>query len=144
MATVREILARKGTEVVTARPDQTVLEAAKLMNTRGIGSVVVTEQGELRGIFTERDVLRRVVAEAREPSQTRLSEVMTAALVTTTAEMTVEECAELMTRRRIRHLPVLRSGQLAGVVTIGDLLAFQLAEQATTIAHLNSYVYDNR
>jgi CBS domain-containing protein len=58
--------------------------------------------------------------------------------------MTVEECAELMTRRRIRHLPVLRGGQLAGVVTIGDLLAYQLAEQATTIAHLNSYVYDNR
>jgi len=144
MATVREILARKGTEVVTASPDQTVREAAKLMNSRGIGAVVVTEGGELRGIFTERDVLRRVVAEAREPAQTTLREVMTTTLVTTTAEMTAEECAELMTRRRIRHLPVLRNGQLAGVVTIGDLLAHQLAEQASTIAHLNSYVYDNR
>lgn len=144
MATVRDILARKGTEVVTALPDQTVLEAAKLMNSRGIGAVVVTEHGELRGIFTERDVLRRVVAEAREPASTTLREVMTTALVTTAAEMTVEECAELMTRRRIRHLPVLRSGLLAGVVTIGDLLAHQLSEQATTIAHLNSYVYDNR
>lgn len=144
MATVREILARKGTEVVTASPDQTVREAAKLMNSRGIGAVVVTEDGELRGIFTERDVLRRVVAEAREPAQTTLREVMTTTLVTTTAEMTAEECAELMTRRRIRHLPVLRNGQLAGVVTIGDLLAHQLAEQASTIAHLNSYVYDNR
>ncbi len=144
MATVREILARKGTEVVTAQPEQTVLDAARLMNTRGIGAVVVTEHGELCGIFTERDMLRRVVAEARAPSTTTIREVMTTSLVTTTAEMTVDECAELMTRRRIRHLPVMRSGQLSGVVTIGDLLAYQLAEQATTIAHLNSYVYDNR
>lgn len=144
MATVRDILARKGSEVVTAAPDHTVLQAAQLMNTRGIGAVVVTDRGDLCGIFTERDVLRRVVAETREPSTTRLKEVMTVALVTTTTEMTVDECAELMTRRRIRHLPVIREGKLAGVVTIGDLLAYQLAEQATTIAHLNSYVYDNR
>lgn len=144
MATVRDILARKGTEVVTARPEQTVLEAAQLMNNRGIGAVVVTEQEEIRGIFTERDVLRRIVAEAREPAATRLKDVMTTSLVTTTTEMTVDECAELMTRRRIRHLPVVRNGHLAGVVTIGDLLAYQLSEQASTIAHLNSYVYDNR
>lgn len=144
MATVRDILARKGTEVVTARPEQTVLEAAQLMNNRGIGAVVVTEQEEIRGIFTERDVLRRIVAEAREPAATRLKDVMTTSLVTTTTEMTVDECAELMTRRRIRHLPVVRNGHLAGVVTIGDLLAYQLSEQASTIAHLNSYVYENR
>lgn len=144
MATVRDILARKGSEVVTARPEQTVLEAAQLMNNRGIGAVVVTEQEEIRGIFTERDVLRRIVAEAREPASTRLEDVMTTSLVTTTTEMTVDECAELMTRRRIRHLPVVRNGHLAGVVTIGDLLAYQLSEQASTIAHLNSYVYDNR
>lgn len=144
MATVRDILARKGSEVVTASPDQTVLEAAQLMNSRGIGAVVVTEKEEIRGIFTERDVLRRIVAEAREPSTTRLRDVMTTSLATTATEMTVDECAELMTRRRIRHLPVIRNGQLAGVVTIGDLLAYQLSEQATTIAHLNSYVYDNR
>lgn len=144
MATVRDILARKGSEVVTARPEQTVLEAAQLMNNRGIGAVVVTEQEEIRGIFTERDVLRRIVAEAREPAATRLKDVMTTSLVTTTTEMTVDECAELMTRRRIRHLPVVRNGRLAGVVTIGDLLAYQLSEQATTIAHLNSYVYENR
>lgn len=144
MATVRDILARKGSEVVTAAPEQTVLEAAQLMNNRGIGAVVVTDKEGIRGIFTERDVLRRIVAEAREPSSTRLQDVMTTSLVTTAAEMTVDECAELMTRRRIRHLPVIREGKLAGVVTIGDLLAYQLAEQATTIAHLNSYVYDNR
>jgi CBS domain-containing protein len=144
MATVREILARKGSEVVTADPGQTVLEAAQLMNSRGIGAVVVTEGGEMQGIFTERDVLRRVVAEERDPRTMRLRDVMTPTVVTTTDLTTVEECGELMTRRRIRHLPVLTGGRLAGIVTIGDLMAWQVADQAATIAQLNSYVYDNR
>lgn len=144
MATVREILERKGSAVVTAEAGQTVLEAARIMNGHGIGAVVVTEQGEMRGIFTERDVLRRVVAEARDPSATRLAEVMTPGVVTTADQTTAEECAELMTVRRIRHLPVLSGGHLAGIVTIGDLLAWQLKEQATTITQLNGFIYDNR
>ena len=144
MATVREILARKGSEVVTAGPEQTVLEAAHLMNTRGIGALLVVEGGETIGIFTERDVMRRVVAAQKDPASTRIREVMTPAPVATATETTIDECAELMTVRRIRHLPVMRGGQLTGIVTIGDLLAWQLAEQASTIAHLNSYVYDNR
>lgn len=144
MATVREILARKGSEVVTAGPEQTVLEAAQLMNTRGIGALLVVEGGETIGIFTERDVMRRVVAAQKDPASTRIREVMTPAPVATATETTIDECAELMTVRRIRHLPVMGGGQLTGIVTIGDLLAWQLAEQASTIAHLNSYVYDNR
>lgn len=144
MATVREILARKGSDVVTADVGQTVLEAAQLMNTRSIGAVVVTEGGTMCGIFTERDVLRRVVAESRDPRTTRVSEVMTTRVVTTSDQTTIEECAELMTMRRIRHLPVMAGGQLTGMVTIGDLLAWQTAEQAATITQLNSFIYDNR
>lgn len=144
MATVREILARKGNAVVTAEAGQTVLEAARIMNGHGIGAVVVTEQGEMCGIFTERDMLRRVVAETRDPKATRLAEVMTPSVVTTVDQTTAEECAELMTVRRIRHLPVMADGHLAGIVTIGDLLAWQLQEQATTITQLNGFIYDNR
>lgn len=144
MATVREILARKGAGVVTAAPEMTVLEAAQLMNGKGIGAVLVMEGDEIRGIFTERDVMRRVVSERRDPATTTVREVMTAGPVATATETTIDECAEIMTRRRIRHLPVVSAGKLTGIVTIGDLLAWQLAEQATTIAHLNSYVYDNR
>lgn len=144
MATVRDILNRKGAAVIAIPPASTVLEAAQLMNDRGIGAVLVTDGGTLAGIFTERDVMRRVVATRRDPATTPVSQVMTASLVTTTSTATVDECASLMTARRIRHLPVLDGETLAGVVTIGDLMAFQVDEQASTIAQLNSYVYDNR
>lgn len=144
MPSVRDILARKGTEVVTAAPDITVLDAAKLMNTRTIGALAIVEEEQLVGIFTERDIMRRVVAESRDPATTTVREVMTTRPLTTTVEATTEECGALMTAQRIRHLPVAGPNGLAGMVTIGDLLAFQLAEQAVTIAQLNSYVYDVR
>jgi CBS domain-containing protein len=144
MPAVRDILARKGVETVTVAPTVTVLEAAQIMNARGIGAVLVLAEGELVGIFTERDLMRRVVAEQRDPGRTPVGEVMTRHLVTTRADITVEECASQMTTRRIRHLPVIGDAGLAGVITIGDLMAWQVAEQATTIAHLNSFVYDNR
>jgi len=144
MATVREILARKGSEVLTVAPESTVLEAAQLMNTRGIGAVPVTEAGVLVGIFTERDLMRRVVAETLPPESTSIRQVMTPDPLTARPETTVEDCGALMTARRIRHLPVLGPSGLIGIITIGDLLAFQVSEQAATIAHLNSYVYDVR
>ena len=144
MATVRDILARKGPQVVSASPMTTVLETAQLMNAKGIGAVLVLEEGTLHGIFTERDIMRRVVAEQRDPAATPVRDVMTTALVVTRPEVSVEECASLMTSRRIRHLPVMGPDGLSGVITIGDLMAHQVADQAATIAHLNSYVYDNR
>jgi CBS domain-containing protein len=144
MATVRDILARKVPGVVTVDPGTNVLEAAQLMNTRGIGSVLVLDGNDLRGIFTERDVLRRVVAEQRDPSKTLVRDVMSTALLTTRPETPIEDCAALMTARRVRHLPVLGPEGLVGIVTIGDLTAFQVTDQALTIAQLNSYVYDNR
>lgn len=144
MSTVRHLLTRKGSTIVTATPTQTVLDAAQLMNARGIGALLVTEGGRLSGIFTERDLMRRVVAEQRDPARTTLFDVMTTRLVTSRPEMPIEECAALMTSQRIRHLPVLENEILVGIVTIGDILAFQVAEQASTIAQLNSYVYDVR
>ncbi len=144
MPIVRDILARKGAETVTVSPAVSVLEAAQIMNGRGIGAVLVVDEGELVGIFTERDVMRRVVAEQLDPAATPVGDVMTRHLVTTRIDITVEECASQMTTRRIRHLPVIGETGLAGVITIGDLLAWQVAEQAVTIAQLNSFVYDNR
>ncbi|MDH4130724.1 MAG: CBS domain-containing protein [Gemmatimonadota bacterium] len=144
MATVHDILKRKGVTVVSVPRSTSVLEAAQLMNDRGIGAVLVTDGAGLAGIFTERDVMRRVVAAQRDPAMTPVADVMTTSLATTTSAATVDECASLMTSRRIRHLPVLDGDALAGLVTIGDLMAFQVDEQASTIAQLNSYVYDNR
>ncbi len=144
MATVRDILARKGTAVVTVGPETSVLDAARLMNERGIGAVLVLKDGRLAGIFTERDVLRRIVAAQRDPGTTLVGEVMSTNLLTTRSDAPTEECAALMTAQRIRHLPVLGPDGLAGVITIGDLTAFQVGEQASTIAQLNSYLYDTR
>ena len=145
MATVRELLARKGTDVVSVAPTASVLDAARLMNERGTGSVLVI--GDARqpvGIFTERDILRRVVAAGRDAATTRVGEVSTTDLVTCVPETSVEECGAIMTTRRIRHLPVVDADGLHGVVSSGDVLAHQVAEQEATIQYMNSYMFDLR
>lgn len=144
MATIKEILDRKGTEVISVSPGDTVQGVARLMNERGIGGVVVMDGDRLAGIFTERDVLRRVVGAGLDPAATAVQSVMTTGVVVCRVQATVEECMALMTSRRIRHLPISDDGRLAGVVTIGDLLAWQVADQAGTIEMLNSYIYENR
>ena len=144
MPTVRDILLRKGREVISVPPSTTVQEAAHLMNQRSIGGVVVMEAGRLVGIFTERDILRRVVAEERDPASTQVGELMTRVVVTCGLDTSIEECGSIMTSRRIRHMPVLGPDGLCGVITSGDVLAFEVAEQQATIAQLNSYVFDVR
>ena len=145
MATLRDILARKGGAVIAVRPADTVLHAATLMNEEGIGGLLVLDPaGEPVGIFTERDVLRRVVAPGRDPAATRVGEVMSAPVTTGPPDLTVDECAALMTQRRIRHLPVRDGAGLVGIVTIGDILAYQVGEQQATIAQMTSYLYDVR
>ena len=144
MATVRDVLARKGNSVVSITADKSVLEAARLMNEQGIGGLVVVEDEELVGVFTERDVLRRVVAERRDPEQTKVSEVMTSNVITCSPGTTLEECRAVMTGKRVRHLPVTGDAGLVGIVTIGDLLALEVAEGRDTISQLQNYVFDTR
>jgi CBS domain-containing protein len=144
MATVRDLLARKGTRVISIRPDATVLEAALLMNENGIGGLVVLEGGTLAGVITERDMMRRVLAQRRDPATTEVRAVMTTPVVTCAPGTTMEEAAAVMTTRRIRHLPVQEGGRLVGLITIGDLLAFQVSEQQATIQYMSSYIFDTR
>jgi CBS domain-containing protein len=145
MAVVRDLLNRKGTNIVSVAPTATVLEAARLMNDRSVGGVlVVDDAGALLGIFTERDILRRVVAAGLPPDSTKVAEVFTRDVVTTAPDTSVDECGALMSSRRVRHLPVVDATGLHGVVTIGDLLAHRVSEHETTIQHLNSYVFDMR
>jgi CBS domain-containing protein len=145
MAVVRDLLARKDTDVVSIQPTASVLEAARLMNDRGVGGVVVVDEANsLLGIFTERDILRRVVAAGLPPETTSVADVFTRDIVTCTPDMNVEEIGAIMSTRRVRHLPVVDVLGLHGVVTIGDLLAHRLSDQETTIQHLNSYVFDMR
>ena len=144
MATVQDILGRKGEEVVTMAAGDSALDAARMMNERGIGSVVVTDGDAVIGIFTERDVLRRVVADQQDPAKVQLSQVMTSPVITCRPEARVEECMALFTDKRVRHLPVVDDEGLRGMITSGDLLAHQVQEQKDTIQYLNSYVFDIR
>jgi CBS domain-containing protein len=144
MSTVRDLLVRKGTAVVGIAPNKTVLDAAHLMNEKGIGGVVVTEDGALVGIFTERDIMRRVVAAGRDPSKTLISDVMTKECLTITADIKIAVCRAMMTARRIRHLPVISEGGLVGVVTSGDILAYEVQQAEAQIEQLEKYVFDVR
>ena len=141
MATVRELLAEKGATMLSTEPASTVLEAAKLMNEHGTGSVLIHEAEQLVGIFTERDLMRRVVAMQKDPATTTLRDVMTTALVTCTPDATMDDCGTLMSERRIRHLPVVDGAAVVGMVTTGDLLAHELREKESVIQQLESFVF---
>jgi CBS domain-containing protein len=142
MATVRDILVNKGSQVLSIGPDATVLDAALLMNEHKVGSLVVMDAGEVAGMFTERDVLRRVVGERRDPATTPVREVMTIEVVCCTPESPIEEARAAMMNRRIRHLPV-RDGdrKILGMISIGDLNAYHLSSQEHTIHLLHEYLY---
>ena len=142
MPTVQEILQVKGSRVHCVEPDTTVLEATQRMNAERIGAMVVTDQGRVAGMFTERDVLRRVVGERRDPATTRVAEVMTTEVVCCTPGTAIDEVRGAMKNRRIRHLPVVDDeGRLLGLVSIGDLNAHQATAQEQTIYLMHEYLY---
>jgi len=142
MATVREILQRKGTHVFTIDPEATVWEAACLLNQHKIGSLAVIDGEQIIGLFTERDILRRVVGERRDPEQTRVAEVMTTELFCCTLETTIEEARCAMKDRRIRHLPLVdEERRLQGLISIGDLNAYEASSHEQTIFLLHEYLY---
>jgi CBS domain-containing protein len=142
MADLQDILSVKGSKVVEIGPDATVFEAAVRMNEHRIGGLVVSEGDAIRGVITERDILRRVVSQRREPSTTRVHEVMTADVFCAHRHTSVEEARVAMKERRIRHLPVLdEMGHLCGIVSIGDLNAHEANSKEMTIHLLNQYIH---
>jgi CBS domain-containing protein len=142
MATVRDILAVKGSHVQSIGPEATVLDAALLMNEHKIGSMAVMSGGYLLGIITERDILQRVVVPRRDPGQTSVQDVMTTELVCCQPHTTVEEARGVMKNRRIRHLPVVdETKRLCGLISIGDLNAHEAHDHELTIHILQEYIY---
>jgi CBS domain-containing protein len=142
MGTVRDILTRKGSQVFSIGPNASVLDAALLMNEHKVGALVVTDEGRVVGMFTERDVLRRVVGERRDPSGTRVGDVMTMEVLCCRPETTLEEARVAMKERRIRHLPLVDDERrLMGLVSIGDLNAYEATSQEHTIHMLHEYLY---
>lgn len=141
MSLVRDVIEKKGRQVATIAPDATVLDAATLMNERHIGALVVMDAGKIAGIFTERDILNRVVAARKDPVKTRVEEVMTQRVAFCTRDQSVESCRSIMTKHKLRHLPVVEDGKLEGMISSGDILARELAEQEETIKYLHEYMH---
>ncbi len=141
MGQVSDILDAKGRDVLTIGGSATVLDAVKAMVGGNVGALVVTEQGRLAGIVTERDYLRRVTLEGRDERMTPVREIMSAPFVYVGPEATIDECMAIMTERRVRHLPVLVDDEdLVGIVSIGDVVKFTSQEQDVQIKFLTEFI----
>jgi CBS domain-containing protein len=142
MAAVSAILAGKGVHLISISPGATVFAAAVLMNEHKIGSVLVMDHGRLVGILTERDILHRVVADQRDANVTPVNEVMTTDVICCRPHTEMEEAKSVMKHRRIRHLPVLTDDdKVVGMISIGDLNAYQVDYQERTIYQLQEYIH---
>jgi CBS domain-containing protein len=137
---VRQILADKGQQVHTITRDDSVYAALELMAAHEIGALVVVDGRRVVGVLSERDYARKVILVGRASRDTKVADVMTSKVYTVTPHDTVRACMELMTDRRIRHLPVLEDGDLVGLVSIGDLVKTIIAEQAFEIEQLQGYI----
>jgi len=139
--TLRSILEGKHGEIVAVGPNASVREAVRAMVSHDVGCVLVMDEGGVRGLFTERDLMRRVVARGQNELQTLVSEVMTDEVVTVGPDVTVSEAMSLCTERRIRHLPVYANNELIGIVSAGDLTKAAVRDKQHTIDDLISYIY---
>jgi CBS domain-containing protein len=142
MTRVSEILRGKGTDVLKIDASATVYEALEKMVELNVGSILVTDGGggEVVGIMTERDYLRKIVLQGRTSRGTEVREIMTAPLVYVTPETSLEETMAIMTDRRIRHLPVVENDDVVGILSIGDVVKFQSREQSFQIQYLTDYI----
>jgi len=141
MSFVRDVLATKTGDVATINRESTVLEAARRMRERHIGALVVLSEGRIVGIFTERDMLYRIVAAERDPASTLICDVMTDRVAFCESDTPLEACRTAMTRNRIRHLPVVDNGNLRGMISSGDILARELEDQQETIRWMHEYMH---
>ncbi len=140
MKLVQHLLDRKGTELISVVQEASVFDAIKLMADRGVGSLLVMDGGDLKGIVTERDYARKVIIKGRSSESTEVGEIMSTNLVTATSQQTVNECMTLMTDRRIRHLPIVLGDEVVGLISIGDLVQAIISDQQEEIEQLEHYI----
>jgi len=140
MAAVKNILETKGTTTFTITPGTSVYHALELMVEKNVSALLVMENDQLAGIFTERDYARKVVLKGKKSQETQISDIMTRDLITVTSESSIDECMELMTGKFIRHLPVVDGGKLTGIISIGDVVRSIIKEQKSIIGHMEQYI----
>jgi CBS domain-containing protein len=139
-APITAILDRKGRNVFSVGPTLTVAEAVAEMNRHRVGSILVLDNARLVGIFTERDVLRRVVGAGLDPKQTLIADVMTRNVITISPDASIEETMVLFTEKRCRHLPVCDQDQLTGTISIGDITRWMADAHRAEAEHLKNYI----
>lgn len=140
MATVAELIGDKGRSLQCIEADRSVLDAVRAMVDANVGSLLVTSEGQVVGIVTERDYLRRVTLEDRDERTTAVREIMSSPLVVITPTTSLEECMALMTDRRIRHLPVAEQGVVTALVSIGDVVKYMSRKQSFELRYLHEYI----
>jgi CBS domain-containing protein len=140
MMFVRQLLAGKGHDVWSIDAEEPVLEAIQIMADRRVGALPVLRGGELAGIISERDYARKVILLGRSSAETPVWQIMSAPAITVTLEETVQHCMEIMTERRIRHLPVVDGGRMVGMISIGDCVRAVIEDQTETIQQLERFI----
>jgi CBS domain-containing protein len=140
MKTAKQLLADKPAGIISVAPDASVLDALKLMAEHDIGALVVLDGGKLVGILSERDYARKVVLLGKSSNDTLVRDIMTHRVLCVSPTQLVDECMELMTQKRCRHLPVVEDKQVIGILSIGDLVKETISEQLATIHQLESYI----
>ena len=137
---ISAVLGQKSREIFSVTPDTCVDDAVKMMDEKNVGALLVMKGSKLVGMLSERDYARKVMLRGKKSSETKVSDIMSSNLTVTQPSEGVEECLRAMTDKRIRHLPVLDSGKVIGVVSIGDLVKYVISCQSATIAHLEHYI----
>ena len=140
MRTVRQLLAEKPAEIHAVAPEAPMIDAIRLMADKSVGALLVMRGDALAGILSERDYARKVVLKGRSSADTPVSAVMTAQVVTVAPDTSVPACMRMMTERRIRHLPVVENGRVAGVISIGDLVKAVMSDQQEQLEQLQRYI----
>lgn len=141
MATVAQLLGQKPRGIYSVAPDAPVLEAIRAMAEHGVGALLVMQGEKLVGILSERDYARKVILMGRSSSDTPVNQIMTAQVITVAPSASTQHCMQIMTDRRVRHLPVVEGSRVVGMLSIGDLVRAVLAEQAQTIEQLENYIH---
>ncbi len=140
MGAVSNLLDSKGRDVLTVNPEVSVRDAIKKMEDISAGTALVMEGGEVVGIVSERDVIRKVVLQNKDIDQVSVKEIMTTDLTSITQETSLDDCMQLITDKRIRHLPVICNGSLCGIVSIGDVVKYLIVEKDFKIKNLETYI----
>ena len=140
MGKVRDILKTKGRAVFSVAPSITVYKAIEQMCEKNIGGLLIMENGILEGIFTERDYARKLILKGKSSKETPISELMTKSPITVTPETTIEDCMNIMSDKRIRHLPVTEDNHPIGMISIGDVVKHIIEKQKSIIEHLEHYI----